>query len=125
QYSMVADSGGAGEYRGGLSVVRDIHILHGEGVLQVRSDRRKFMPWGLNGGKDGTPSWNIINPGQEERILPSKVNVPIREGDIFRHVTGGAGGHGNPLKRDPAAVADDVRNDKISRAVARDVYGVS
>ncbi len=125
QYSMVADSGGAGEYRGGLSVVRDIHVLHGEGVLQVRSDRRKFMPWGLNGGKDGTPSWNIINPGPAERILPSKVNVPIREGDIFRHVTGGAGGHGNPLKRDPAAVADDVRNDKISRAVARDVYGVS
>lgn len=125
QYSLVPDSGGAGQYRGGLSVVRDMRILRGTATLQVRSDRRTFMPWGLNGGNDGTPSWNIINPDDENRILPSKINVEIKAGEVFRHMTGGAGGHGDPLKRDPVEVASDVRNGKVSEKLARDIYHVA
>ncbi len=124
QYAMLPDTGGAGRYRGGLSLVRDIRLLRGDAILQVRSDRRDIMPWGLEGGRDGTPSWNYINPETNSVPLPSMANVKLSAGDIFRHVTGGAGGYGEPLERDPASVASDVRNGKITMQYARDVYGV-
>ncbi|MEE8302382.1 MAG: hydantoinase B/oxoprolinase family protein, partial [Candidatus Tectomicrobia bacterium] len=60
----------------------------------------------------------------ENRTLPSKVTMTIRKGDVFRHEVAGAGGWGDPLARDPAAVLKDVRNDMISLATARDAYGV-
>jgi N-methylhydantoinase B len=50
--------------------------------------------------------------------------MTIRKGDVFRHEVAGAGGYGDPLERDPAAVARDVRNEVVSRAAARTDYGV-
>jgi N-methylhydantoinase B len=124
RYGFVPDTGGAGKSRGGLSIVRDIRLLRGEAILQVRSDRRNFMPWGLDGGKEGTPSWNIINPGDGERTVPSKITQQIRAGDVYRHVTGGGGGYGSPMERDPDAVAEDVREGKLTRAYCEREYGV-
>ena len=106
------------------SDLRDIRLLRGEAILQVRSDRRTFLPWGLNGGKDGTPSWNIINPETGGKPVPSKITQMIKGGDVYRHVTGGGGGYGSPLLRDPAAVAEDVRDGKLTRDYAEREYGV-
>ena len=46
-----------------------------------------------------------MNPETENRPLPSKLTMTIRKGEVFRHEVAGAGGHGDPLERDPAAVA--------------------
>lgn len=124
QYAFVADTGGAGKSRGGLSIVRDMRLLRGEAVLQVRADRQRFMPWPLLGGSPGTRSWNFINPDSSPKPLAAKFTTTLQEGDLFRHVTGGGGGYGPPLSRDPLHVADDVRNGKITPDYARKHYAV-
>ena len=125
QYGFVADTGGAGRSRGGLSIVRDIRLLRGEAVLQVRSDRRTFMPWGLEGGADGTPSWNWINPDNANGPVNSKITGKLRKGDLYRHVTGGGGGYGPASERPIDDIIDDVRNDKLSRAYVRAHYDIA
>jgi N-methylhydantoinase B len=90
----------------------------------VRSDRRTHRPFGLYGGSPGMPSENYLNPEGENRTLPSKFTMNIKRGDVFRHVLAGAGGWGDPLERDPAAVLRDVRNELLSAAKAAADYGV-
>ena len=123
-YEFVPDKAGAGKYRGGVPFRRDYRFLEDEGVLQVRSDRRTHRPFGLYGGSPGRPSENYLNPDGENRALPSKFTMTIRKGDVFRHVLAGAGGWGDPLERDPAAVLRDVRNELLSPAKALTDYGV-
>ena len=124
RYGYVQDSEGAGRFRGGSALVRQYRFLEAEGVLQVRSDRRKHLPYGLQGGRSGTPSLNLLNPEAEACELPSKFRHTIRSGDVFRHVLAGAGGWGDPLERDPASVAFDVAEGKVSPERARGEYGV-
>jgi N-methylhydantoinase B len=121
----VADKAGAGKYRGGVPFRRDYRFLEEEGTLQVRSDRRDHRPFGLYGGSPGGPSENYFNPQAENRILPGKFTMIIKRGDIFRHVLAGAGGWGDPLERDPAAVLKDVRNELLSADKAMADYGVA
>jgi N-methylhydantoinase B len=123
-YEFIADRAGAGQYRGGTPYRRDYRFLEAEGTLQVRSDRRTIRPYGLYGGYPGKPSWNYLNPDRDNRPLESKVTMTITRGDIFRHEVAGAGGWGDPLQRDPAAVLKDVRNELISLAAAAHEYGV-
>ena len=121
---FVADSGGPGKFRGGMGFSRDYRFLEEEGVLQVRSDRRVFRPFGLSGGKPGKPSMNIINPATEHRVVPAKVTMTIKHGDVYRHELPGGGGWGDPLERDPARVLHDVRNELVTPESAREDYGV-
>ena len=90
----------------------------------MRSDRRKFRPYGLYGGEPGQPSWNWLDPDDNPEPVPSKLTLTIRQGQLFRHEVAGAGGYGDPLERDPDAVARDVRNELVSPAAARADYGV-
>ncbi|MCL5026935.1 MAG: hydantoinase B/oxoprolinase family protein [Chloroflexi bacterium] len=124
QYGFVPDSGGPGKYRGGLALVRDYRFLGGEATLQIRSDRRVGLPYGLAGGRPGTPSLNILNPDGENRVLPAKPSLTIHHGDVYRHILAGAGGHGDRLERDPARVLEDVLDEKITPAYALREYGV-
>jgi N-methylhydantoinase B len=123
-YEFVPDKAGAGKYRGGVPFRRDYRFNETEGVLQVRSDRRDHRPFGLYGGSPGAPSENYLNPAQENRILPGKFTMTVKKGDVFRHVLAGAGGWGDPLERDPAAVLWDVRNELLSPQKAAADYGV-
>ncbi|MBV8192526.1 MAG: hydantoinase B/oxoprolinase family protein, partial [Alphaproteobacteria bacterium] len=123
-YEFVADRAGAGKFRGGVPFKRDYRFLEDEGMLQVRSDRRDHRPFGLYGGSPGAPSENYMNPDGENRLLPSKLTITIRKGEVFRHVLAGAGGWGDPLERDPAAVLRDVRNELLSPQKAVADYGV-
>lgn len=124
QYGFLPDSGGAGRWRGCLSVVREFRFLERTGVLQVRSDRRDHLPYGMAGGRSGTPSSNVLNPGANERLLPTNVTCEIRRGDVFRHVTAGGGGYGLPSERDRDKVIEDVLDGKISSPYAATTYGV-
>jgi len=123
-YEFIADAMGPGKFRGGAPFRRDYRFVAEEGILQVRSDRRDFRPYGLYGGAPGKPSMNYLNPDGENRPLPSKLTMTIRRGDVFRHEVAGAGGWGDPLERDPAMVLRDVRNELVSLASARANYGV-
>jgi N-methylhydantoinase B len=107
-------------------MVRDFRILADDVSLTVRSDKRRFPPFGLHGGGSGSPSISIINPGPEQRILPVLTMEPttLRRGDLFRHVIAGGGGYGPARERDPGLVRDDVVLGKVTIAQARDVYRV-
>ena len=123
-YEFVTDRSGAGKYRGGAAVRRDFRFLAEEGVLQVRSDRRNIRPFGLYGGGAGKPSLNILDPDGDAELLPAKFNRRFKRGEVFRHQNAGAGGWGDPLERDPAAVLRDVRNQLVSVEAAAAEYGV-
>ncbi len=123
-YEFIPDKSGAGKYRGGVPYRRDYRFLEEEGVLQVRADRHTIRPYGLYGGYPGKPSLNAMNPDGDHQALDSKVTMTIRRGDVFRHEVAGAGGWGDPLERDPAAVLKDVRNEFISQEAAAGEYGV-
>jgi N-methylhydantoinase B len=124
QYGLVPDSGGAGRFRGALAQVREIRLLAGRAVLQIRSDRRRFPPFGLHGGESGTPSRNTLNPETDPRELPTMGMTEVAAGDVLRHVMAGGGGWGEPLDRDPDAVLADVRDEKLTASYARHWYGV-
>ncbi len=121
---FIQDSGGAGKHRGGMSVRRAYRLREAEAVLQVRSDRRAFCPYGLYGGQPGRPSLNLMNPGTADRLLPAKLTMTRRRGEVFCHEQPGTGGWGDPLERDPARVLRDVRNEFVSLRSAREDYGV-
>jgi N-methylhydantoinase B len=124
RYGFLADTGGPGKWRGCLSVVRELRFLETDGILQIRSDRRRFQPYGLDGGLPGSPSNNILNPGANQRVLPTKITMPIEFGDAVRHVLAGGGGHGDPLERDPQLVLADYLDEKVTAAHALEAYGV-
>ncbi len=125
RYGLVPDTGGAGEHRGGLAIERSWRCLTPGTSLIVRSDRADRPPYGLAGGGTGGTSSNVlIHPDGSEEVLPAMFSTTIETGDVYAHRMAGGGGWGDPLARDPAAVAEDVANDKVSVEAARELYGV-
>ncbi len=125
-YGLVRDSGGAGRYRGGLAIRRDYEALADGVMLNVRTDKRRFPPHGLFGGQPGTPSESFLESNGETRLLPVMLMEPVAmsKGTVWRQVTAGAGGYGDPGERDPEAVLLDLREERISAETARTIYGV-
>ncbi len=127
EYAYEPDTEGPGRHRGGLGVRRQVRVLSPDGaILQVRSGRTAHRPWGIAGGHEGTTCVNVLNPGTPgERVMRGLETIHVPHGTVYRHVTPGAGGHGSPAERDPALVARDVRDGKISSTRARDIYRVA
>ncbi len=125
-YEIRNDSGGAGEFRGGLGYRRDYRILQNTS-FGSHGDRQKTPPWGLDGGCDGATGRFVINPDTSvEKILASAKSseLVLKRGDVLSAQTPGSGGFGNPLKRQPEAVLEDVLNEKVSVENAKNLYGV-
>ena len=123
-YALVEDSGGAGRFRGGLGLRRSYRLLADEAVLQLRADRLKFAPYGLEGGEPGGVAGNWLGEGAARRALPGKVTTIMRQGELLTHHQAGGGGHGDPFSRAPDAVGRDVWNGKVTVSAARTRYGV-
>jgi N-methylhydantoinase B len=110
-----ADSGGVGEWRGGLGAEMDIEVL-ADAVLTVRGDRMELPPPGRFGGHSGRPGFNRIlrRDGTLEELATKQMNISLKTGDRFLLGTSGGGGLGDPADRDPQSVADDIRQGRIS-----------
>ena len=124
EYAFRPDSCGAGEFRGGIGLVRQYRILADDMILQVRADRTRTLPYGLFGGGAGAPSRNILDPEAEAEDLPGKFTRTTIRDTVIRHEQAGGGGFGDPLRRDLAAIAEDVRDGKVSRDFAVSRHGV-
>ncbi len=124
EYAFITDSGGPGLHRGAQSYAKQVTNLGEPGVLQLRSDKRKHPPYGLQGGESGAPSLNILNPGSNQKILPTLAQARIGHGEVIRHEMAGGGGWGNPLSREPQAVLNDVLDGRVSVSAAKERYGV-
>jgi N-methylhydantoinase B len=124
RYELIANSEGAGRFRGGLGVRRDYVFPDHVVDLTLLSDRTRFPPWGLFGGEPARPAAYVLNPGADEQALPSKVTRTLPPGTVLSVRTPGGGGYGAARDREPEAVRRDVRSGKVSPERAREVYGI-
>ena len=124
RYGLADDSGGAGQFRGGLAIERAWELLQGEAHLAIRSDRRDHLPYGLSGGGPGTPSISILIGDGPDQVLATMISTSMKAGQQLYHRQAGGGGWGDPLERDINAVEQDVRDGKVSVEAARTEYGV-
>lgn len=125
RYSSVEDSGGPGEYRGGLALERRLRFLYDEGTVQVRSDRRAVRPCGLRDGTAGAPSNVRIRRARGEvEQMPSKFLTPLVRDDVIELRLASGGGYGPAFARDPDRVLADVREEKVPVARAAQACGV-
>jgi len=123
--ALRTDSGGAGKYRGGLGIdMRVRNLVEGKWNFELVR-RNQCPPWGLWGGEPGEYGMYLVRePGEREFRVAGGAHhaVPVRTEVIVR--TGGGGGWGDPLERDPMAVRADVQEEFISARSAREHYGV-
>jgi len=124
RFELIPDSAGPGRFRGGCGIRRDMKFLAEDGKLTNLSERQRFAPWGLFGGKSGRLARTVVNPGAGERVVHGKTSEDFDCGDVISFQLSGSGGYGNPLERDPARVLDDVLDGYVSLEQARTGYGV-
>ncbi len=122
---LAVDSGGPGEFRGGLGYEKHIRVLQ-DGFFMSIADRSILSCWGIRGGRAGRPFGVTIDPGGPvERVASPHADAePVRAGEVVRIRTTGGGGWGDPLDRAPDRVLADVVDGKVSIEGARDDYGV-
>jgi N-methylhydantoinase B len=119
------DSGGAGRRRGGLGLEKVFEATTTDVTISHRGERFASVPWGLAGGAPGVSAHAfIVRKDGTREDLPSKKMIVLHPGDqLWEYVAGGAG-YGDPLDRAADLVLADVLDGKISRAAAREAYGV-
>ena len=126
--SLRTDSGGPGQWRGGLGLTREVRILVESSRLSVLAEKAVLPPFGVCGGGSGaTNRFWVRRGGQpiQPSPLPGKVGgFPLRHDDVLLMESSGGGGFGDPLARDPAAVAADIAEGYVTPAAAERVYGV-
>ncbi|MDE0060931.1 MAG: hydantoinase B/oxoprolinase family protein [Defluviicoccus sp.] len=122
RFELMADSGGAGTWRGGLGLRREYELLQ-DAVVIRRYDRARFPPVGLAGGKDGQSSRFVIRYGTAaEEETPPAGRFELAAGERFLLETAAGGGYGDPEARDPQAIARDIAEGYVSEAAARRDY---
>lgn len=108
-FGFIPDSGGAGQYRGGSGVQKEIEVLAESARLTQLSDRYCFAPYGLEGGQPGALGSTTLLRDGDLRSLGSKEVVDLEKGDIISFKVSGAGGYGNPRARAREAIEQDLR----------------
>ncbi|WP_432840199.1 hydantoinase B/oxoprolinase family protein [Dactylosporangium sp. CA-092794] len=122
-YGYRPDTGGAGRYRGGVGVGRSYRFTApSTGICLVYKTRTK--PWAIAGGREGDNNHIVLNPGTEREVVQGGSYNRLQAGEVLVNNTGGGGGYGDPLRREPARVAADVRNGFVSAGAAEREYGV-
>jgi N-methylhydantoinase B len=145
-YRRSPDSGGAGQFRGGIAA-NEAYTVHGINKLDITVNMRgvnQSSAAGIAGGYPGSCySTEVIEQADpltllrehrlpadpsllagERRFLPAKCQIELRAGDLFVTRGAGGGGYGDPLRRHPSLVANDVRRGVVSSIQAGQLYGV-
>lgn len=119
---LAADSGGAGQHRGGLGVDMSFEMLE-DAYLTSTVERTKNAPWGLSGGTPGRPnSVEVVLPDGTTASYAKTTRLKLPAGAVVHLHTGGGGGFGDPAERDPRDVARDLRDGYITPAHAQAHY---
>jgi N-methylhydantoinase B len=129
QWALRPDSGGPGQHRGGLGAIYELTTLSKTGAeVFLLGERGKYPPFGVNGGGEAALNRFVYqtDAGDCTPPLVSKItDIRIKPGQKVRLETPGGGGFGDPVTRDPALVARDVRLGYVSRDAARRDYKVA
>jgi N-methylhydantoinase B len=122
-YVLRPDSGGAGQQRGGIGVVKVYRVL-APCRINLKIDRTKCLPWGLKGGKPGKPSGVCIMRKNGDKEFVLKGDHPVFEGDRILIETAGGGGYGNPLDRPVSKIQNDLALGYVTPVAATEDYGI-
>jgi N-methylhydantoinase B len=124
RYEALPDTGGAGLNRGGNGIHMSYRFL-AAGTVSIHDDRWFTYPWGVNGGNPGSRARKVLEkPDGTQTIVANKLDsLDVEADDVLHFITWGGGGWGDPLQRDPALVAKEIRQGLVTVAGAR-AYGV-
>jgi len=125
QLALNDEPGGEGEHRGGRGIVLDYRVRSDGCFFTCAYTRNKHRPWPLEGGLEGSPNYAEVlraDGSREEYAVVTALDV--NEGDVIRIHTGSGGGYGDPRRRAPESVLEDVRNGVTTPERVREVYGV-
>lgn len=128
RYALREGSGGAGRHRGGFGLDYEIELRRGAATASFVMDHGRFGPPGVLGGGDGRPNEvEVVRGGvsMTPAHLSKAQDIPLAPGDRVRVRTPGGGGYGDPFRRAPEAVAEDVRLERYSAEEARALFGVA
>jgi 5-oxoprolinase (ATP-hydrolysing)/N-methylhydantoinase B len=134
RFELVTDSGGAGQWRGGLGFRRVLRVQDTPIKVSQCTDHQENHTYGLLGGKGGGLSHTLFQPGGSgswgtARSLYNKVstskysNIQLKPGDRVDLVMPGGGGYGNPADRDPKLIREDIAEGYVTREAALRDYG--
>ena len=121
-YRIVADSSGAGQWRGGLGFSRAIEVLEDGVELSYYSEHFRYPPRGRQGGRNAALASLIVRRGDDVIRMPNTDVMQLQKGDIVELTVGGGAGWGDPALRSPSAVADDLADGIITPEFARRHY---
>jgi N-methylhydantoinase B len=124
QHALRVDSGGPGRRRGGLGIVRDYRVLDHTASMLAIMDRTHCPPWGMFGGDDAESDIVLVSDGERTAAYAQAMNVAVPAGSLVSVRTGGGGGWGNALEREPELVRRDVLAGYVTPTAARERYGV-
>ncbi|MFI5024953.1 MAG: hydantoinase B/oxoprolinase family protein, partial [Alphaproteobacteria bacterium] len=123
RYAMIPDSGGAGQWRGGLGFVREIEVLETGVFLNLYADHYRLAPAGRAGGEPGSKGSLRIHRGNMRIELSPTASFDLEPGDIIELSTGGGGGWGDPQQRSRESVREDIENGRVTAEHALRAYG--
>jgi len=125
EYSLVADSGGAGKFRGGMGLRRVVSPVGHDCLFNGAGERFSNRPWGLGGGRPGGSGRFVLKGGAmaPRRLDDKPSGVTVTPDQRIVVETPGAGGWGEPWERAPEALTEDRRSGKFSHAFLRENYG--
>lgn len=126
EYSLRTDGAGAGQYIGGAGVTRAYRAMTDKQFVSATFGRNKYLPWGLNGGEQGSPNEFTIEKANGEKDGPFGIypRYPLNKDDVVKLMTATGGGYGEPKKRPAEQVARDVKNEYLTVEQAKEVFGV-
>jgi N-methylhydantoinase B len=123
RFDLVPDSGGAGQWRGGLAMRREYELLEDATVIR-RFNKTRFPPSGVAGGRAGERARFVVRLGTPQELeTTASARVEMRAGERFLLQSAGGGGFGDAGKRDRAALAHDIAEGYVSPAAVKSDYG--
>lgn len=126
RYEYNVESGfGHGKHRGGLGIIKDYRILNEHAEFTTDINRSVSQPWGVHGGGPGSSNVMVVEREGKEIMRGRKVlALPLERNDVISIRSGGGGGWGSPLERDPELILRDVEDGYLADHGAGNVYGV-
>lgn len=123
---IVPDSRRAGRYVSGAALQMEIENTAHRAVMTVRNmNRFVFSAWGFRGGEHGVKGTAVLNPGRPDERSIGKISVlELNRGDVIQITSPTGGGFGDPMERDLAAIASEIRNGMLSPERASQVYAI-
>jgi N-methylhydantoinase B len=124
-YGLVENSGGAGKYRGGMGLRREIMPVEHDCIFNGAGERFSNEPWGVFGGSSGGTGQFIHTKqgGHEEKLEIKPSGIVLKAGEKILMETPGAGGYGAPEERSDADITDDLASGKFSDEYVKRHYG--